>query len=102
LSYSIEIRRRALIEIQDVYQSYENNERGLGERFKSTLQDNLLKLQDFPFAFSEVYKSTRRVYIEPFPYHVFYRIRDHKVIVLAVIHASRDSSTWKKRIRSEK
>ena len=44
------------------------------------------RIEAHPFGYQVVYRNTRRVLLDKFPYSVYYLIQDAGVIVLAVIH----------------
>ncbi|HEX5718591.1 MAG TPA: type II toxin-antitoxin system RelE/ParE family toxin, partial [Thermoanaerobaculia bacterium] len=42
-------------------------------------------------------RTVRRALLQTFPYHVYFDLRDHQVIILAVYHERRHPDTWKRR-----
>ena len=70
----------------------------LAERFEGELETVLQSVVDHPEHRPIVYKSFRRALLRRFPYSVYYRVKHSVILVLAVIHQSRDESTWKRRI----
>src|SRR5437016_794361 len=43
-----------------------------------------------PSAYRVLYKDFRRVFVERFPYKIFYQLRGNNVIVFRVLHHARD------------
>jgi plasmid stabilization system protein ParE len=50
-----------------------------------------------PEAFRSVTAKTRRAMVRRFPYGVFFRVEQGAVIVIAIMHASRNPRLWRKR-----
>jgi plasmid stabilization system protein ParE len=44
-----------------------------------------------------VYRDVRKALVRRFPYAIFYRVRNARVVVLAVFHSKRDPNIWKSR-----
>ena len=77
---------------------YSRREPALGARFIATVAAAAKKLQRFPESAEVVHSpSFRRAVIPGFPYSLIYRIRGQKIVVIAVIHASRHPDAWKER-----
>ncbi len=55
------------------------------------------KIADAPLMYPNVHRNTRRAIIQRFPFGVFYREEAETVIVVAVMHGSRNPRRWKKR-----
>ena len=47
-----------------------------------------------PLQFAVVRESIRRVVVNRFPYSVYFRAEQHRIVVLAVFHGSRDPVLW--------
>jgi plasmid stabilization system protein ParE len=43
-------------------------------------------------------KDARQTTVKRFPYLVVYRILDKEIIVVAIVHTSRDPAVWQSRI----
>ena len=77
---------------------YSQRERALGARFVAAVAAAAKKLQRFPEITEIVHApSFRRAVILGFPYSLIYRVAAQKIVVIAVVHASRHPDTWKKR-----
>ncbi|WP_333973943.1 type II toxin-antitoxin system RelE/ParE family toxin, partial [Alteromonas mediterranea] len=62
-----------------------------------SVESALINITENPEVYQKVYRDFRRVLIEHFPFGVFYKMFDNKVLVFAVIHTSRAPRTWQKR-----
>lgn len=77
---------------------YSQREPALGTRFVTTVAAAAKKLQRFPESAEIVhFPSFRRAAIPGFPYSLIYRVDGKKIVVIAVLHASRHPDTWKDR-----
>ena len=53
--------------------------------------------QSHPELHAAIYKEVRRSFIHQFPYAVFYRVEEDRVVVIAVMHTRRDPGRWQSR-----
>lgn len=70
---------------------------GLGERFLAAVGDAVALIAESPLQFAVLHRETRRVLLRRFPYGVYYRMLDGRVLVVACIHARRDARHWRNR-----
>jgi plasmid stabilization system protein ParE len=64
----------------------------LPPRFGEELEIVYASIREHPKMYSNVYKSFRRALLHSFPYSVFYVVEPFVVLILGVIHQSRDES----------
>ena len=50
-----------------------------------------------PELHAEIYRGVRRSFLRQFPYAVFYRVEENRVVVIAVMHTRRDPRRWQSR-----
>jgi toxin ParE1/3/4 len=95
LGYSIIIDPRAIREIREAMDYYDEQQAGLGQRFEAELNKNLLKLQKNPF-FRIRYDKVRCLPVKKFPYLVHYTVDEanNLIFIHAVFHTSRDPAKW--------
>lgn len=51
-----------------------------------------------PLIYPVVHRNTRRALMHRFPFGVYYRVDSSEVIVVAVMHGSRNPLRWKTRV----
>jgi len=85
-------------DMQNGYDWYEARSSGLGERFISEVEKAIDRLRENPKLFAKVHKGIRRSPVLRFPYGVFFREEEERVVVMAVAHLRRDPDFWKQRI----
>lgn len=89
------IRPEAESDIEDAYQWYEAQRKGLGENFLLCVEEALARITRNPVIYSVVYKDIRRILIHRFPFGVFFIEGENSISVLAVLHARRNPKKWK-------
>lgn len=97
MSLPIVFRRLARREMSDAAEWYEHRREGLGEEFIEEVEFALLQAAESPRRFPRVFGKTREVAVRRFPFCIYYREDDARVIVLGVIHTSRDPRIWQAR-----
>lgn len=94
--YSIEITQFAEFDIRESIEWYNKAKHGLGNRFYNNVKSTLLRIQENPKHFPIRYKSVRTVSINKFPFLIHYKINESEkiIVVLGVIHTSRNPNIW--------
>jgi toxin ParE1/3/4 len=91
------LRARAERDVRDIFEWYEAQQSGLGAQFLADLRSTLEVLREFPASAPFIYKNVRRAIVSKFPYFVFYVDASTRVVVLAVLHSSRNPAIWPRR-----
>lgn len=76
---------------------YKKQERDLGKRFLSTVQNAVKLIQINPDRFPLIHADVRRCITKTFPFNVLFRITSSQIIVVAIMHQNRDPDYWKGR-----
>lgn len=76
---------------------YEMQKPGLGLLFLDAADTLFHRLRESPLQFPFVSADVRRALLHTFPYAIYFRVSDDAVVVLAVLHLSRDPRTWRAR-----
>ena len=84
-------------DIQSIFDWYESQEPDLGEEFLKSLRQRLEAIRSFPESCQIIYRDVRRAVVSRFPYLIFYVVQPTRVIVLAVLHQSRNPANWPRR-----
>ena len=82
-----EAARRDLLEAASWYRSQSPP---LARRFRDAVNNTVRDILDHPAAFERIDKERRRAVVRVFPYLVSFVWRDDRIIIVAVIHASRN------------
>lgn len=99
MSYHLTIDIDAFDDIQETFEWYEMQLKGLGLRYKTQVKKQINSLKKDPYLFSIKYNSIRCRKIEKFPFLIHYEINEETktVTIFAVFHTSRSPEIWKKR-----
>jgi plasmid stabilization system protein ParE len=89
-SFQVRLRRKALTDVSRIRTWYRQIDPALEDRFVRSLNEGLDRIEAYPIAYQVLYRNTRRVQLDKFPYSVFYLVQDSEIIVLAVIHHKRN------------
>jgi len=94
MAYQLTVSDRAVREIGEAYEWYEEQLHGLGAEFIDALDAQLQLITQTPLLFPEIRRGIRRTLLSHFPYGVFYASKGDVVSVLAVVHTARNPRRW--------
>ena len=93
----VTLRPEAEADLEDAAQWYERQRPGLGGEFLDEVLHTLQAIEDGPQVYAQVHGGLRRAMTNRFPFGVFYLLEESDIVVVAVMHASRDPAEWKAR-----
>ncbi len=85
------------VDVEAAFEWYENERPGLGLEFLDELRARYNRIADGPLKYQELRGGIRRTLLRRFPYAVYFAIEGDIVVVVAVLHASRDPAEWQRR-----
>ncbi len=97
MTLEVRLRPEAELDLADAATWYEEQRKGLGHEFLDEILASLSSISNAPLMFPVLHRETRRALIRRFPFAVYFRIEPTAIVVLAVMHGSRDPRHWKKR-----
>lgn len=97
MSLALSFDADARAEFDEAADWYNLHRPGLGFEFVDAINAELVRIAQSPRMFGTIGKGIRRVNVKRFPFCVIYREEPHRVLVLAVLHTSRDESVWQVR-----
>lgn len=97
MALRLSISDRAVLEIGEAYDWYEEQRPGLGSEFLAALDSQFGVIAQTPGLYEEVRRGVLRALLAHFPYGVFYATRIDVVSILGVIHTSRHPWRWPRR-----
>jgi len=100
MTFEIHFKNEAIIDIKESKVWYNEQQQGLGKRFYLAVADKIEKIKSNPLAYPVRYEQVRTVTLEKFPFlvHYYIDIENKKVVVLGVIHTSRNPELWEDRL----
>ena len=97
----IEFLPPARAELTDAISYYNIQSEGLGYEFSAEVKRTLERIVRHPDAWLKLSKRTRRCRTNRFPYGIIYQVRREMLLVVAVMHMSREPETWKSRLKAK-
>ncbi len=97
MSLEVRFRKEAERDLLDAVFWYEEQRRGLGSDFLAEIQTSLAALAENPMRHPVIHKNIRRALVRRFPFGIQYRVEPALIIIVAVMHGSRNPGHWKKR-----
>ena len=97
MTLEVRFRPEAEQDLSDAAVWYEEQRSGLGEQFLDEVLAVVSSVAETPRQYPVVHRRIRRALMRRFPFGVYYRAEDGSVVVLAVLHGSRDPRCWKSR-----
>jgi plasmid stabilization system protein ParE len=93
----VQWHRRALTELQDAADYYENEREGLGDEFVDEVERAIEQVKAFPNAWPRMTPKSRRIRTRRFPYGIVYQPHADRITLLAVMHLHRRPDYWRDR-----
>lgn len=81
-------------ELDDAFDWYEMEQRGLGRRFLAEIQFALKRITFFPDSCAVIAPGLRRCMTRKFPYMLVYGLEKDTVVIVAVAHMHRTPLYW--------
>ena len=97
----IEFLAPAEMELIDASSYYNIQSEGLGFEFAAEVKKTIERIIQHPEAWTKLSKRTRRCRTNRFPYGVIYQIKEETILIVAVMHLSRDPQTWEARLKGK-
>jgi plasmid stabilization system protein ParE len=94
MSLPVTFHRAASAEFSEASTWYEGKRRGLASDFIAEIDRCVSLASEHPLQFPIVREDIRRVVANRFPYSVYFRAEQHRIVVLAVFHGRRDPAIW--------
>ena len=91
------VRRLAKQDIREARKWYRKISPLLGDDFTVALNRAIAVVREHPFAFQVVHRTFRRILLHRFPYALFYHAEKERIVIVAVLHQSRDPEMLEQR-----
>ena len=99
MSLPVAFHRAASQEFIEASAWYESKRLGLALEFMTEIERCISLASERPIQFAVVREDIRRVVANHFPYSVYFRAEEHRIVVLAAFHGSRDPAVWMDRAK---
>jgi plasmid stabilization system protein ParE len=96
---NIEFLEPAVIEFDQAVAYYDNEQQGLGEKFRLEIQRSLLRIANYPESYQAISLRSRRCLVAKFPYGIIYQYKNanNSIVVVAIAHLHRKPDYWSSR-----
>ena len=99
MNLSIEFRPQAEAELYKSYDWYEEQEPGLGDRFRLELEETIALVETRPNSFPFVEETRfRRALLDKFPFVIIFTQENSTLVIASVFHTSRNPANLMDRI----
>ena len=95
-----EFHPEALDEYIEATSYYAEHDPTLALRFVEAVEDATRRILDAPHRWRILDEDVRRCLTHVFPYGVLYTIESDFILIVAVMHCSREPGYWKRRVAS--
>jgi plasmid stabilization system protein ParE len=90
VSWRVIIRPKAEADLREARLWYNSQRSGLGDDLLDEVKRALELLSEYPEERPIYYNGFRRLITNRFPYKLFYRLENDRVVVFRILHAKRD------------
>lgn len=98
MSLPVTFHRAARAEFIEAAAWYDAQRSSLGVEFITEIERCIALAAEQPQLYAVVHKNIRRITAERFPYSVYFRVEQRRLVVLAVFHGSRNPLIWQTRV----
>ena len=87
----------ALTEYADAVRYYTEQRTEVAQAFIDAIEDAVYRIRESPNRYNAIDDDVRRCMTRRFPYGILYTIEQDYILILAVMHCSREPGYWKSR-----
>jgi toxin ParE1/3/4 len=87
----------ALTDYSEAVQYYAERRVELAQAFINAVEDAVNRIRESPTRWQIIDEDVRRCLTRRFPYAILYSIEEDYILILAVMHCSREPGYWKNR-----
>jgi toxin ParE1/3/4 len=87
----------ALAEYAEAVQYYMQQRKEVAQAFINAIEDTIYRIRESPTRWAIVDEDVRRCLTRKFPYGILYTVEEDYILILAVMHCSREPGYWKAR-----
>ncbi|MEH1791988.1 MULTISPECIES: type II toxin-antitoxin system RelE/ParE family toxin [unclassified Nostoc] len=91
----------ALSEYGEAVNFYAERRVELAQAFINAIEDTIFRIIQSPNRWAIVEENIRRCLTRKFPYGILYTIEEDYILILAVMHCSREPGYWKERVQEK-
>jgi toxin ParE1/3/4 len=88
----------ALIEYSEAVKYYAEQRTEVAQVFINAIEDTVYRIRESPDRYVVIDEDVRKCMTRKFPYGILYTIEQDYILILAIMHCSREPGYWKNRI----
>jgi len=89
----------ALTEYSEAVEFYAERRVEIAQIFINAVENTIFKIVESSTRWPVIDEDIRRCLMRKFPYGILYTIEDNFILILAVMHCSREQGYWKDRVK---
>jgi len=97
MSLAVVFRRAARAEFIEAAARYEEQRTDLGAEFIAEIERRVALAAAQPQQYPMTHRQVRRVVAQRFPYCVYFRAEERRIVILAIFHGRRNPVIWQGR-----
>jgi len=98
MTLELRLRAEAELDLADAALWYEAQCPGLGHQLLDEVLAVFSSISKMPLSCQIVHRNTRRALVHRFPFGIYYRVEGNAIVVVAIMHGSRNPRRWKSRL----
>lgn len=98
MTLAVHTRPQADADLLEARTWYDAQEAGRGAAFFEAVSATVHRIAEMPLAFPLVDCQLRRALLRRFPYSVYFQVRADYILIVAIMHNSRDPRRWQSRV----
>ena len=98
MTHEISFSPEAELDLDDACSWYERRSEGLGDDFLISVGEAFERIRRHPESCAVIHDEARRAQVARFPYGIIYLVEQDAIVVIGVIHNSRDPNQWLSRL----
>jgi toxin ParE1/3/4 len=87
----------ALTEYSEAVQYYTEQRIEVAQAFINAIEDTIYRIRESPTGYAAIDDDVRRCMARRFPYGILYTVEPDYILIVAVMHSSREPGYWKSR-----
>ncbi|MEQ1528552.1 MAG: type II toxin-antitoxin system RelE/ParE family toxin [Methylococcales bacterium] len=89
----------AIRELNEAIKYYNAQKIQLGDEFRDEVWETVRRIKEFPLAWRDLGRRTRRCQMRRFPYGIIYEPSEFEIIIIAVAHLHQEPEYWQLRVQ---
>lgn len=98
MTFEVRLRPEAEQDLAEAATWHEARRSGLGHDFLDEVVTTLSNIAETPLRYPNLHRDIRRALIHRFPFAIYFQVLTQTVVVIAVLHGSRNPRRWKGRV----